>query len=228
MSTARMEAVATGPPPSDVRPRCGGAERLRGTDDEGCHGCSLPVFDPRLASVPRRTSLGHDVLARHLLLEGVRSAAACGVLPLRPEDHEQPYLGSVRAVPLLLEGQPLVSTLGLLCGGRGSPQEYQQDIGESHAHLPHGYARAARKVSPPIRRRARGCARRPSRRKSGAPCFTARLEEPARRGHNARMEPTLNSRLAMIELPDSDGREVRLGSLWLRQPAVIVFLRHYG
>jgi hypothetical protein len=43
-----------------------------------------------------------------------------------------------------------------------------------------------------------------------------------------RMEATLNSRLAMINLPDSEGREVRLGSLWLLQPAVIVFLRHYG
>jgi hypothetical protein len=42
------------------------------------------------------------------------------------------------------------------------------------------------------------------------------------------MGTTLNSRLAMIQLPDSDGREVRLGSLWLRQRAVIVFLRHYG
>lgn len=42
------------------------------------------------------------------------------------------------------------------------------------------------------------------------------------------MEATLNSRLAMIHLPDSEGREVRLGALWLRQPAVIVFLRHYG
>jgi len=42
------------------------------------------------------------------------------------------------------------------------------------------------------------------------------------------MEGTLNSRLAMIHLPDTDGRELRLGSLWLRQPAVIVFLRHYG
>ena len=42
------------------------------------------------------------------------------------------------------------------------------------------------------------------------------------------MEPTLNSRLTMIQLPDTEGREVRLGSLWLRQPAVIVFLRHYG
>jgi hypothetical protein len=29
-------------------------------------------------------------------------------------------------------------------------------------------------------------------------------------------------------LPDADGREIRLGSLWERQPAVVVFLRHYG
>jgi hypothetical protein len=42
------------------------------------------------------------------------------------------------------------------------------------------------------------------------------------------MDRTLNSRLAMISLPDSDGRAIRLGSLWLRQPAIIVFLRHYG
>ena len=41
-------------------------------------------------------------------------------------------------------------------------------------------------------------------------------------------ESTLNSRLAMIQLPDTDGYEMRLGSLWLRQPAVVVFLRHYG
>jgi len=42
------------------------------------------------------------------------------------------------------------------------------------------------------------------------------------------MDATLNSRLTMITLPDSDGREIRLGSLWLGQAAVIVFLRHYG
>ena len=42
------------------------------------------------------------------------------------------------------------------------------------------------------------------------------------------MGPTLNSRITMIGLPDTDGREVRLGSLWLRQPVVIAFLRHYG
>ena len=53
--------------------------------------------------------------------------------------------------------------------------------------------------------------------------------DTARRGYTmVRMDATLNSRLAMINLPDSEGREVRLGSLWLRQPAVIVFLRHYG
>lgn len=34
--------------------------------------------------------------------------------------------------------------------------------------------------------------------------------------------------LAQIELPDAEGRAVRLGALWERQPAVIVFLRHYG
>jgi len=34
--------------------------------------------------------------------------------------------------------------------------------------------------------------------------------------------------LAPIVLPDADGREVRLGSLWERQQAVVVFLRHYG
>lgn len=39
---------------------------------------------------------------------------------------------------------------------------------------------------------------------------------------------TLNNRLALISLSDADGREVRMGSLWLRQPAVVVFLRHYG
>lgn len=42
------------------------------------------------------------------------------------------------------------------------------------------------------------------------------------------MESTLNRRLAMIQLSDPDGHEVRLGSLWLKQPAVLVFLRHYG
>jgi hypothetical protein len=34
--------------------------------------------------------------------------------------------------------------------------------------------------------------------------------------------------LAPIVLPDADGSQIRLGSLWERQPAVVVFLRHYG
>lgn len=38
----------------------------------------------------------------------------------------------------------------------------------------------------------------------------------------------LSLRLAEISLPDSDGREMLLGSLWAKQPAVLVFLRHYG
>ncbi|HTU48729.1 MAG TPA: hypothetical protein VMF91_26945 [Bryobacteraceae bacterium] len=39
---------------------------------------------------------------------------------------------------------------------------------------------------------------------------------------------SLAVRLAPIILPDADGREVRLGSLWEQGPAVVVFLRHYG
>lgn len=42
------------------------------------------------------------------------------------------------------------------------------------------------------------------------------------------MAGQLAERLAGIVLPDADGREVRLGSLWERQAAVLVFLRHYG
>jgi hypothetical protein len=39
---------------------------------------------------------------------------------------------------------------------------------------------------------------------------------------------TFSARLADITLPDADERPIRLGSLWAAQPAVIVFLRHYG
>ena len=35
-------------------------------------------------------------------------------------------------------------------------------------------------------------------------------------------------RLASIILPDAAGGEVQLGSLWEKNPAVLVFLRHYG
>jgi hypothetical protein len=34
--------------------------------------------------------------------------------------------------------------------------------------------------------------------------------------------------LGEITLPDQDGREVRLGSLWEAGPAALVWLRHYG
>jgi len=39
---------------------------------------------------------------------------------------------------------------------------------------------------------------------------------------------SLAAALAPITLPDADGRPVRLGELWERAPAVVVFLRHYG
>jgi hypothetical protein len=37
-----------------------------------------------------------------------------------------------------------------------------------------------------------------------------------------------SSNLANIVLPDCEGNQVRLGSLWESSPAVIVLLRHYG
>jgi len=54
---------------------------------------------------------------------------------------------------------------------------------------------------------------------------TTAIRESASEGQ---LEGTLSGRLTMIVLPDADGREVRLGSLWAAQPAVVVFLRHYG
>ncbi len=42
------------------------------------------------------------------------------------------------------------------------------------------------------------------------------------------MNESLSEKLAGIVLPDSDGYQVRLGSLWADSPAVVVFLRHYG
>jgi hypothetical protein len=35
-------------------------------------------------------------------------------------------------------------------------------------------------------------------------------------------------KLAAITLPNSDGQQIRLGSLWEQRPAVVAFLRHYG
>ncbi len=42
------------------------------------------------------------------------------------------------------------------------------------------------------------------------------------------MSETLSAALAGIALPDTEGREVRLGDLWRDDPAILVFLRHYG
>lgn len=42
------------------------------------------------------------------------------------------------------------------------------------------------------------------------------------------MSGSLSAALSPIVLPDPDGREVRLGSLWEERPVVLVFLRHYG
>ena len=42
------------------------------------------------------------------------------------------------------------------------------------------------------------------------------------------MDSAFSSKLAFVTLTDCDGRDVRLGSLWDKQPAVVVFLRHYG
>lgn len=42
------------------------------------------------------------------------------------------------------------------------------------------------------------------------------------------MPQSVSEALADIVLPSADGPEVRLGSLWDKAPAVLVFLRHYG
>ena len=42
------------------------------------------------------------------------------------------------------------------------------------------------------------------------------------------MTDSISSALAPIVLPDPDGDEIRLGSLWEKGPAVVAFLRHYG
>lgn len=42
------------------------------------------------------------------------------------------------------------------------------------------------------------------------------------------MANSISAALAGIVLPDVDARDVRLGSLWEKTPAVVAFLRHYG
>jgi hypothetical protein len=40
--------------------------------------------------------------------------------------------------------------------------------------------------------------------------------------------PARADELADVVLQDADGDDVRLGELWAKRPAVVVFLRHYG
>jgi hypothetical protein len=49
-----------------------------------------------------------------------------------------------------------------------------------------------------------------------------------KRGQDQMSAASFSAKLSAIVLPDADERPVRLGSLWESQPAVIVFLRHYG
>jgi hypothetical protein len=42
------------------------------------------------------------------------------------------------------------------------------------------------------------------------------------------MSESISARLANVVLPEAGGGEIRLGSLWEKSPAVVVFLRHYG
>jgi hypothetical protein len=60
-------------------------------------------------------------------------------------------------------------------------------------------------------------------------CAGAGLDSALNAAQDGRaLEKYLSSRLAEIALPDCEGREIRLGSLWAGQAAVLVFLRHYG
>ena len=54
------------------------------------------------------------------------------------------------------------------------------------------------------------------------------MTSEARLSENVAMPETFSSRLAPLELPDVDGKFVRLGQFWAEQPAIVVFLRHWG
>jgi hypothetical protein len=56
----------------------------------------------------------------------------------------------------------------------------------------------------------------------GPTCFPALIR------YNHGMAESFSARLANIVLPEAAGGDVRLGALWEREPAVVVFLRHYG
>jgi len=42
------------------------------------------------------------------------------------------------------------------------------------------------------------------------------------------MTSEASAELSNLTVQDVDGKTVRLGDLWGRRPAVLVFLRHYG
>ena len=46
--------------------------------------------------------------------------------------------------------------------------------------------------------------------------------------YNRVMAETISGRIASVVLPEASGGEIRLGALWEKSPAVVVFLRHYG
>lgn len=46
--------------------------------------------------------------------------------------------------------------------------------------------------------------------------------------NKAEMRNSLSAAISGIALPDTEGQEIQLGSLWQEGPAALVFLRHYG
>jgi hypothetical protein len=60
------------------------------------------------------------------------------------------------------------------------------------------------------------------------PVLFAYIRQLFKVGQDVSTKESLSSRLAGISLPDSQGNQVRLGSLWAESPAVLAFLRHYG
>jgi hypothetical protein len=42
------------------------------------------------------------------------------------------------------------------------------------------------------------------------------------------MPDTISSRIAPINLPDTQGGQLTLGTLWRDRPAIVLFLRHWG
>ena len=58
--------------------------------------------------------------------------------------------------------------------------------------------------------------------------FTSCPFSPGTIGYNVVMAQSLSGKIANIVLPEATGGEVRLGSLWEKSRAVVVFLRHYG